>query len=72
MRADGEPAGPVTSAREKAEADRGAGLGRGAGNEEEGRSAAGPPSSGPRPERGGKKWAGSRDGLKMKNMIFFK
>ena len=44
----------MTSAREKAEADRGAGLGRGAGNEEEGRSAAGPPSSGPRPG----KWEG--------------
>ena len=43
-----------------------------AGNEKEGRSAAGPPSSGPRPGRGGKKWAGSRDGLKMKNRIFFK
>ena len=51
MRADGEPAGPETSAREKAEADRGAGLGHGVGNEEEGRSAAGPPSSGPRPGR---------------------
>ena len=43
-----------------------------AGNEKEGRSVAGPPSSGPRPGRGGKKWAGSRDGLKMKNRIFFK